>query len=289
MNEEIQVEDKPELALNAEETTPAPDAVVETTQEETTSPEANDVKKPGPLEPGGDRFKQVWARAKSAEDRERRIQEELQREREDRIRMEERLKALEEKKQEQNEPEFSWDQLETFIAEGRITRQQAQEHRDQVLKKSIKKELENKWESLTENKSRESLIVQELDRYKALVPSVMQPGSAERQRYEREYQYLTQKLNYPQTYATQLAAVRAALGDVQELERTIQAKRSVSKETFEENSSSTNKPQKNDKDPLKSLTPRQHDHYSNMIKRGVYRGWDEVKEELLWEPQSLGY
>ena len=59
-NPVVEQEVKPEISTLAEETTPKQEVSQEVSQESE--------KEVNPLEPGGDRFKQVWARAKKAEE-----------------------------------------------------------------------------------------------------------------------------------------------------------------------------------------------------------------------------
>lgn len=273
LDDVVSEEVKEEVSPQAEETTPSPDANVETV--------ASESDEKHPLQPGGDRFKQVYARAKKAEEKLDHLSSELQREREERIRMEERLKAKEEQRQEQAEPEYTWDQLEAAIADGKITLRQAQEHREKVLMKKAEKAFEEKLATLQKTTNTEDKVVKDLDRYKQSIPDIMTPGSESRQKYEREYMYL-KSLGHKDGYATQLIAARAAFGDVETVEKAALVKKTTPKETFMETNSTSNKPQKNDKDPLKNLSERERKHYEKMIDHGHYKDWKEVAEELAF-------
>lgn len=267
------------VSTQAEETTPKPDAVETTTHTE--GEEATHA-----LEPGGERFKQVWARAKHAEAEREAARLEAQREREERIRLEERLKAREEHPSQQ-EPEYTWDQLEAAIAEGRITRQWAQDHREKVVARRVANEVLNKVKTETQTTQHVNTIQSEIDRYKAAIPEIMQAGSVERTKVEQEYNYFINHLGYPATVATQLAATRAALGAIETVERTVHAKRTAIKEPFMETHSSSRKPQPTGKKKVDGLDARQKAHYEHMIEKGHYRGWDEVEEELNWTRPNL--
>jgi hypothetical protein len=247
---------------------------------------ANETKDPSALEPGGDRFKQVWARAKSAEAKLEAQTAELQREREERIRLEERTKVQAEEKK-KAEPEWNWEQLEGFIAEGKITRAGANEYREKIVSERATVAAEARIEAKLQSTSRQTTVQSEVDRYKRAVPEVMQPGSAERVKVEREFAYLTQTLGYPGTRETELAAMRAALGDADTVERSAQAKHATPKEPFVETHSSSHKPTANGKDLIKGLDDRSRKHYEKMIKHGRYSGWEEVRAELAWEKPSL--
>jgi hypothetical protein len=275
----VEPEVKPEVSPLAEETAPAPDAVVE--------PIVTEEKEASPLEPGGERFKQVWARAKSAEAERDRLREEAQREREERIRYEERLKAQEETKK-AAEPEYSWDQLEAAIAEGKITRAWANDYREKLVADKATREAEKRLEQKLASTSQESTVFHELDRYKKAAPEILQQGSEERTKVEREYAYMVQVLKFPPTHATELAATRAALGDLDTVERRVKAKKEATKEPFMETHSSTQRPQQKKNDPIAELEkdPRRKAHYEKMIRAGRYpNGWEDVRAELTYTPR----
>jgi hypothetical protein len=265
----VEPEVKPELSLQAEETSPAPDQPLETKAEDEVPA----------LAPGGERFKQVWARAKTAESERDSLREENQREREQRIRLEERLKAQEETKV-ASQPEYSWDQLEGMIAEGKITRASAADYRENLVADKARKEAVKELETRLSTTSKESQVLGEIHRYKTAMPEILQTGTPERQKVEREYAYMVNTLGFPPTHATELAATRAALGDLDTVERSVQAKRSAQKESFMETHSSTQKPQQKTNDPITKLDQRQKEHYEKMIRAGRYEGWDDVREEL---------
>src|SRR6187549_3572165 len=196
----VQTDTKEEVSPLAEITTPPQDSQVE---------EVIEPKEEGPKTIPKDRFDQVYARAKKAEEKAAALEAERQKEREDRIRLEERLKAQETKTK--AEPEYTWDQLENFIAEGKVTRGQAQEYKDEMTRKKLKQEFEHK--QVVESKN--TRILGEIEQYKQLVPDIMTYGSENRQKYERVYSRYIQELGMPDNYATQLAATQAVFGDIE--------------------------------------------------------------------------
>jgi len=238
-----------------------------------------------PLEPNGDRFKQVWARAKHAEADREALRQELQKEREERIRFEERLKAQETAKPTQQE--YTWDQLEAAIEEGKITRAWANQYREGIVAKKAKEEALREIEVKQQTSTRETSVASEIDRYKQLVPDILRAGTPERQKVEREYAYMVQNLGFKPGLATELAATRAALGDLDTVERVAKAKHSTTREPFMETHSSTHKPQQKSSKLTDKLDERQKAHYEKMIANGRYADWNEVEEELKWTPPNL--
>lgn len=270
-NPVIEPEVKEEVSVQAEETTPKTD-VQEPVQE--------GKEKKHPLEPGGDRFNQVWARSKKAEDEARALREELQREREERIRLEERQKAKEEQTQEK---EMTWAELESGIEQGRWTRDQAHEYKDKMAEKRLERKLRQEQQQQSVN----GKFLSELGQYKAHIPDVMTHGSESRQKYERELSYMVRQLGMPDNFATQVAAARAAFGDIDTVKSRKAAKETVtSKEPFQE----THTPSRNrveTKDYSSTLQPHEKAHYEKMMRAGLYGSWDDVKAEREYKPKSI--
>ena len=237
--------------------------------------------KPHPLEPDGDRFKQVWARAKAAEERAKQVELEARQEREERIRLEERLKVQEQAKQ-QAQPKYSWDQLQAAVDAGTITFAKALEIRDAQLYE----EWERKQTEREEKTRVLSSVSQEMDEYKKLVPKAILPGTEERQKVEREYGYLVQRLGRPQTkeqeLSMELAAARAAFGDLDTLKTKQQlAAKPVGREPYMDTSSAQKKPAQEKKDIRSTLSQREVQHYERMMRQGRYPGgWSDVQKEM---------
>lgn len=260
-----------EVSPKSEETTPTPDVVEQ--------PEGSGGEEPKTIPK--ERFDQVWARSKKDEARVRELQSQLEREREERIRLEERAKIQQEQ---QNQKEYTWAELENFIAEGKLTRDQAQEYKD----KQTEQRLERKFKAQHEQTSSNTEILNEIEQYKKHIPDVMEPGSESRQRYEQEYAYLVGKLKYPPNYATQLAATRAAFGDLEKVKKVASSRQVVtSQEPFmETHAPAPQKPiVKSFKDTLPDYKVK---HYERMIKSGVVKGWKEAEELENWKPKVVG-
>ena len=288
--DDLQQHDTPVAPQEAQSPPPSGDASPEGEhQEQQQAPGESDsqANEPHPLDPDGKRFKQVWARTKAAEAKVDTLASELQREREERIRMEERLKVKEE--QRTQEREYSWDELEQAIEQGKVTRAWAQNYREGlVAKKATEAALKTVKEQQTTG-SYETTINTELNRYRQAMPSIDDPSSAERQKVQREYSYLTGTLKYPPNLQTQLLAARSALGDIDTVERTAATKRTAhtTRESYMETQSTANRPAAPSKDPIAKLTPAEKQHYEKMIANGRYSGWDAVKKELEWVKPSL--
>lgn len=247
-----------------------------------------------PLEPGGDRFKEVYARAKRAEEEKEALKERLHQAELERARLEgERKAAAEAKQQQATEREYSWDELENFIEAGRITRAQANAYKEERIAKRVKADIAAEVDAKLNVNKTVSTINEQLERYKAALPTLMQAGTPERQKYEAEYSYLVNVLGDAPNYATQLKAARAAFGSVETVENAAKTRQATRQERPSFMDTATQKPATpKTKDPVDTLPQAQKDFYVKLIKAGKfgqYQGvitddhWKEVRKELTWE------
>jgi len=235
---------------------------------------------PNALEPGGERFKQVWARAKAAEAKATQVEAEARQEREARIRLEERLAAQEAEKT-KSQPKYTWEQLQAAVDAQQITMGKALEIRDQQLLEGWRKEQQAHSETLRQVTS----VATEMNEYKSLVPNVIVPGSEERTKVEREYAYLVDRLGRPATkeqgLSMELTAVRSALGSLE----TLKAKQAMTtkplpRESHKETSSAQKKADTT-KDFKSTLSGREVQHYERLMRNGRYPGgWGDVQKEF---------
>jgi hypothetical protein len=257
----------------------AEESVVQTAADE---PGAESEKK-HPLEPGGKRFNEVVARAHKAEDERRELREQLQREREERIRLEERQKVVEETKVKTAQAqELSWQQLEDLIAEGKTTRAEANQYRENIAQQKAIAEAEKRLAAKLDTEKRQARVQGDLEAYKREVPAILQEGTPERQKVADEYRYMIEVLGYAHGLQTELAATRAALGTIDTVKQRKTAAQAAreSRETFVETATSGKGTSRPASDSIKGLTQRERDHYEREIAKGRYSGWAEVKQEV---------
>lgn len=223
-----------------------------------------------------ERFDQVYARAKDAETK-------IQLEREQRARLEGELEAMKRAPAQPTAPtppRYSAAQLQQMIDEGKATVGQVLAYQEEALRKELETKLDEKVQATLSAKAKTSTLQHEMDRYKQVVPEVTQEGTPERQKVVQEFSYLVEMGYDAKDPRTELMAVRAALGSVE----TIQAKRNAKaiptgRETMQDIQSNSGKPV-GEPDVLKKMTAAQRQHYQRMIDRNVYKGWEEVREEL---------
>lgn len=233
---------------------------------------------PHPLEPGGVRFKQVVARSHKERERADALEVDLQT-------MRAELDALKRLGQTPVQTP-SWVELEAAIAEGRITRAQANDFREKELLKHAEQAVEAK----IIERQRDNTIAAELNRYQVAVPALLDTNSDIRQRADQEFDFLmdlngrdNRLLTPNERRRYQLQAIRTVLGPAESIRV---AARPQPEPTMEVHSSQTKPtPRPNpDQEILNKLTPVEVTHYRKMMAAGQYKDWAEVVAEIKWQP-----
>ena len=238
-----------------------------------------------PLQPGGQRFEQVYALRKQAErDRDA--------ERERRIRAEAQLELLT-KSRTPAEKVYDWPELEAMIAQGQITRADAQRHREDVVRETVKRELKNDLTKETTESTRINALSKGIYDYVVAIPDLQNAENATRQRVDREFDWLVSvqgrdpaTLGPAERKALELTALRTVLGPIESL-----AKRTASPHAETHQGFTGGIPPSRTANPdqklLDALTPQQVEYYNKMFKVGKYPNkWKDVVEELKYNPAT---
>jgi hypothetical protein len=258
---------------------PVTEPKVEAPVVDTPAPVLAPAHEPHPLDPGGVRFKQVVARSHKERERADALEIELQT-----IRAE--LDALKPTVAANQPKTPSWLELEAAIAEGRITRAQASEFREQeVLKKA-----ELAVQARMEQQNRRQMVNYELSRYLTAAPDLNDRASELRQRVDNEFDFIigthgrdSRVLTADERRTFELQAVRAVLGPVE----AVRVPSRPATQAHMEMSGTQTKPTPKvnpDQALLDALKPEQVTHYRKMIAAGQYSGWKDVVDELKWTP-----
>jgi hypothetical protein len=239
-----------------------------------------------PLTPGGRRFEQVYAEGKQAK-------RDLAKERDLRIAAEAKLEVLGGKKASETagDTEYSWSQLEEFITQGRITRADAEAHREQVIEKRLSSKIKGDFTKEQSTVTRGQALQASIAQYIDAVPAIMTEGSEDRIRLDEEFEFLasvqgvdSSNLDDATRRALQLTALRTVYGSVDALaKRTVQPRT----ETHQGLPGGVRpKPSTNpDQTLLDGLSKAQVAHYTKMLSAGRYPGgWKDVVAELKFAP-----
>lgn len=243
-------------------------------------------KGPHPLKPGGMRFEQVYAKGKQAE-------RDLAHERELRIAAEAKLEVLTKTPGDipEGEVEYDWPKLEEFIAQGRITRADAEAHRELVRDRKLTRQIADNFEKKSNTVNRNTILTASIAQYVDATPAIMVEGSEDRVRCDEEFDWLASvqgvdasKLDETSRKALQLTALRNVYGPIDSvLQRTVSTKTET-----HQGLPGGNKPRPKtnpDQALLDGLTKREVRHYTKMMESGRYKGgWKEVVAELKYVP-----
>lgn len=237
-----------------------------------------------PLSPSGVRFEQVYAQSKQ-----------LKRENDAKAQEIERLKAeLEAKKTPENnvEPEYSWAQLNEFIAAGRMTLADAQAYRESLLEKKLVAKAQATFRKEAVTTDRLNILNSGIAAYANAVPALRNETSPERIRVEEEFNWLLDAqgvsldaLSLPNRRALELTALRTVYGSVESLQR----RNSVVNTATQQEIPGGNPPQRKPnpgQDVLNKLDNRQREYYRSRIQSGMYSGWGEVVAELTFDKNA---
>jgi len=252
-------------------------------------PEGKPDPKVHPLQPGGRRFEQVYAEAKQAE-------RDLIAERERRIAAEAKLDGLSlstKPATETAEQEYTWTQLEEFIQQGRITRADAEAHREAINVKKLKSTLRDDFTKENTEHEKARVLTASIAGYLQAAPNVNVTGSEERNRLDQEFDWLVSvhgvdvsKLTDVHKKQLQVMALRNVYGPLDSLvKRTAPAKG----ETHQGLPGGTKpRPSANpDQAILDGLTKREVAHYNKMFLAGRYPGkWKDVVAEIKFTPKA---
>lgn len=238
---------------------------------------------PHPLAPGGKRFEQIYAQSKQAQRENTELKDRLSA-------AEARIAALANPNQNATKSEYSWAELETLISQGRITRADAEAHREDIRTKQIAKQVREEFRNETRTETREQQLDASMGDYFRAVPAALVETSPERARLEEEFDFLasingvdSNKVEGVQRKALQLNALRNVFGTLDSLKtRTAPTKT----ETHQGLSGGTPPSRSVSKDQaiLNALSKAQVAHYKKMMSAGRYKnGWADVVKEIKWE------
>jgi hypothetical protein len=245
-------------------------------------------KPPHPLHPGGVRFEQIYAQSKQ-------YKRDLEHERELRLAAEAKLSqpATTQASPTNAPAEYTWEQLEGFIKEGRISLADANAHREQVLLRSLKAQVKDEYQAEIKTNTRVQTLTSQLNEYVGAIPAILQEDSPERARLDAEFDWLVSvqdrnpsKMSEAERKALQLTALRNVYGPIDSVAKQ---KTSLRTETQQERAGGSPPSRKvnPDQELLNKLTRPQIEHYEKMFRAGRYPGkWKDVVEELKFTPKA---
>ena len=194
--------------------------------------------------------------------------------------LEAKLNAAIEAGQKKADPpkQYTRAELNAAVAANQISQEAADQlWDDQTEARILAKATEVSTISVTRAQRKER-VDSDISRYTALEPEILVDGSDIREKIAKEFNFLV-SMGDPKTPETELKALRAALGPIDQLElaRSGRTVRDTHMETGDGGDRGGKKPGKNFQD---ALSAREKAHYQKGIDAGRYKNWDEVKAEL---------
>ena len=197
----------------------------------------------------------------------------LQKERDERIRLEERVKP-----QEQKAPTRA--ELLQGVETGQITQAQADEAWEKQIEHRVRTGITEEWKQYESTRDLTTRVTTEMDQYTQTYPDVMTHGTENRDKVAAEFSYLRSH-GMPDTKATELIALRNVFGPIHKKRDITQQRRETHQETSGEKPGGENQ-----KTP--ELPTRYKTYYQSQIDKGMYKGWDDpgLQRELKRVPNE---
>lgn len=172
---------------------------------------------------------------------------------------------------------YSRGELNAAVTAGQITQEAADQVWDDQIRAEARAEAATVSTEIVTRAQRKERVDTDISRYTRLEPEILVPGSEIRAKVEAEYKFLV-SLGDPANVETELKAIRAALGPIDQLELSRSGR--TQHETHRETGGAGEGGKPRGKKFEDTLSPREKVHYQKGIDSGRYKGWDEVKAEL---------
>jgi len=179
-------------------------------------------------------------------------------------------------------------ELKAAVEAGQISQEQADDLWDRQRETQIREAAKSDALSAVTGKQTKERVDADIAKYRQLKPEIMQAGSAERDRISEEFRYLVAN-GSPNNLATELAAIRAALGSLEKLEKAASAKRAADHDQ-QGGEGGDGKPKggNSSKKLVDHLKGDAKEFYERGIKQGRYpKGWDDVEAELKFASPNV--
>ena len=284
----MSIEPKPEdKSQNEPEVDPLiePEVVLEEPTLETESaPNPADKQKVHPLQPGGARFEQIYAKGKQTE-------RDLAATREQLAALEAKFNSLKAGGNTDTEnAEYTPAQLDEFVRQGRISQADATAHLLEIHDRKTEKRILEKIKGETSTATRLQTLQSGIGQYVKAVPAILVEGSEDRVRLDEEFDFLTSaegldplKINDTTRTRIQLTALRTVYGPIDSLQARSTPQRVDTQQELPGGVRKTVVPNP-DQALLNSLTKSEVVHYNKMFRAGRYPGgWKDVVAELKFQ------
>jgi hypothetical protein len=174
-------------------------------------------------------------------------------------------------------------ELDQLVLGGDLTRAQADDVLEKQTRAAARAVAKDEAGKLVAQAEYERRVNTELETYREMVPKAWEAGSPEYLKGQKEFNYLI-GLGHQPGLVTELAALRAAFGDIDTLRTSKSARRGPAETHVEAGGGDPEDAGGRDESASLKLTPKQRAYYSKGIEQGRYKSWKDVKAELEFQP-----
>jgi hypothetical protein len=183
------------------------------------------------------------------------------------------------------EKRFSKSELNVAVKAFQITEEQSDEIWAKQIREDATREAEDRILGRLKMERSQERVSADINEYKRLAPEILDVNSDVRKKIAAEYGYLT-GIGQPGNVATELAAIRAVLGSVDRL-KLAKSSHSDDESHQETGGYQIGGSKSQAKTVVDGLSTREKDYYDGMIKKGMYKNWNEVEAELKFSSSDV--
>ena len=181
--------------------------------------------------------------------------------------------------------ELSAAQLRQAVDEGKMTEDEAVAINTRQIEKRVTAKVTEEVETTFARKNLGERVSVEIGRYKDVIPDLTDQSSAAFQKVRTEYEWLVSHGSTSNDPQTELMAVRAAFGDIDQLAKIKSGERETHQETGG-NSEPGGQPDRSDGAP-KDMPADTRRYYQDQISQGVVADWKAAKDEWSYKPKHM--
>ena len=171
--------------------------------------------------------------------------------------------------------------LRQAVVEGQLTEDESEAIKARQIERRVTAKVTEEVETKLAGKNLSERVSTDIGRYKQAIPDLADSDSAAFKKVQAEFTYLTQQGYEADDPRTELIAVRAAFGDVDQLQKIKPGTRETHQETGGHQEHGAESADGAPKD-MPADTKR---YYQDQINQGVVVDWEAAKAEFSYKPK----
>lgn len=201
------------------------------------------------------------------------LEAELQQDRIERARLEERVAAVTQTPATAEPPPLTEAQMQSLVDEGKLTEGEVKTELERRFRAELDLSTDQKVQTAIATQKQQDVVQTEFDAYVAAFPDVNKAGTADFQRVRNEINSLV-KLGVPHTLQSELIAMRKEFGSLDRVEETTNLRREYHQEAGGSGGGQADAGA-GSATWQKGLTAGQISAYSDQLQKGIYKGEDD--------------